>query len=590
MILTRRFLPYFITQCLGALNDNVYKNVLLLLVTYSQIGHLPIDINLFVNLAAGLFILPFFLFSAHAGLIADNMDKALLIQRLKLLEVIIMCCGALAIVTQSYLLMLVLLFLMGTQSAFFGPVKYSLLPKVLTDTELVRGNAWVEMGTFISILFGTITAGLIVASDHAQTYAAISVFVLACIGYISSRFIPPVSLSLPAKKLRFTPLSGSLASIKKVKMTHAVWMAVLAISWFWFLGATYLTQFPNFARLHLNAGATVVSLLLALFSIGIAVGSLLCERLSFKRVELGIIPFGLLGLSLFGIDLYFSIPVEVIGPLYHATSFVIETLYYRLMFDLFMIGVSGGLFIVPLYSFIQARAKEGQCAQAIAANNIMNALFMVISAIFSILFLGPLGGTILELFLLLGISNLVILGLLFVRWSELRLRFATYLLSRYIFPISVNQPGMIPKEGGALLVGSSEAAKELLLIQSLSVRPILFMPTKVEERSLFAKLLRSSAQWVNTPARRLGGVNDSSATHTEGLAQAVANGELIYISAAELNGGGIDIEGLGVTHSRIDIALKNADHNVSGKLLSNRRVHIVLTAAKGSERSHMPQA
>ena len=278
MILTRRFLPYFITQCLGALNDNVYKNILLLLVTYSQLASLPIDVNLFVNLAAGLFILPFFLFSAHAGLIADNIDKAILIRRLKLLEVIIMCCGAAAIVSQSYLIMLVLLFLMGTQSAFFGPVKYSLLPMVLKDNELVRGNAWVEMGTFISILTGTIVAGLIVASDYTNTLAAIIVVFLASVGYISSRFIPSIPLSFEPKKLRFTPFSGSIASLKKARRTPSIWMAVLAISWFWFLGATYLTQFPNFAKLHLHAGATVVSLLLALFSVGIAAGSFLCDH------------------------------------------------------------------------------------------------------------------------------------------------------------------------------------------------------------------------------------------------------------------------------------------------------------------------
>ncbi len=431
MILTRCFLPYFITQCLGALNDNVYKNILLLLVTYSQLASLPIDVNLFVNLAAGLFILPFFLFSAHAGLIADNIDKAILIRRLKLLEVVIMCCGAVAIVSQSYLIMLVLLFFMGTQSAFFGPVKYSLLPKVLKSNELVRGNAWVEMGTFISILLGTIVAGLIVASDNANMIAAMTVVALAFVGYISSWFIPPIPLTIEPKKFRFTPFSGSIASINKARSTPSIWIAILAISWFWFVGATYLTQFANFTKLHLHAGTTVVSLLLALFSIGIAVGSFLCDRMSFKQVELGLLPFALLGLTIFGIDLYWAAadlnPVDI----YTAGRFIDEPQHYRLMFDLFMIGVSGGLFIVPLYAFIQARAKEGECAQAIAANNIMNALFMVISAVFAIIILGPLGGSILQLFLVLAVSNIAVGALLFIKLPEMRLRLVTYLMARF---------------------------------------------------------------------------------------------------------------------------------------------------------------
>lgn len=529
MILTRRFLPYFITQCLGALNDNVYKNILLLLVTYSQLASLPIDVNLFVNLAAGLFILPFFLFSAHAGLIADNIDKAILIRRLKLLEVIIMCCGAAAIVSQSYLIMLVLLFLMGTQSAFFGPVKYSLLPKVLKDVDLVRGNAWVEMGTFISILIGTIVAGLIVASDHANTLAAITVVFLASVGYISSRFIPSIPLSFEAKKLSFTPFSGSIACLRKARRTPSIWMAVLAISWFWFLGATYLTQFPNFAKLHLHAGATVVSLLLALFSVGIAAGSFLCDRMSFKRVELGLLPFGLLGLAIFGIDLYWAIPESNPVDVYTAGSFIGEPQHYRLMFDLFMVGASGGLFIVPLYAFIQARSKEGECAQAIAANNIMNALFMVMSAIFAIIFLGPWGGSILQLFLVLALANLLVGAWLFISLAELRLRLVTYLLARFIYPLSVAQGDSLPKRGGAILTGSSSAAKDLFLMQSLSVRPIFFILGQPLETGFLAKLLRTSGNVFEAAASQPGKAAEGSQEYIEHLTKALANDELVYL-------------------------------------------------------------
>lgn len=530
MILSRRFLPYFITQCLGALNDNVYKNVLLLLVTYSQLKTLPIDVNLFVNLAAGLFILPFFLFSAHAGLIADNIDKAILIRRLKLLEVIIMCCGAAAIMTHSYLLMLLLLFLMGTQSAFFGPVKYSLLPRVLLDIELVRGNAWVEMGTFISILVGTITAGLIVASDHANIFASFLVVILALIGYISSRFIPLIPTTAEVKKIRFTPFSGLISSIKRVKRSPSIWAAIMAISWFWFLGATYLTQFPNFAKLHLHSGATVVSLLLALFSIGIAAGSFLCDRLSFRQVELGILPFGLLGLAIFGVDLYLAVPSKSPEVIYSALTFIAEPQHYRLMFDLFMVGVSGGLFIVPLYAFIQARSNERECAQAIAANNIMNALFMVVSAVFAIIFLGVLGASILQLFLLLAIANLLFSLFLYTRLPELRLRFVCYLFGRFINPLAVKDRKVIPARGSALLIGDLTSAKDFVLLQSLTVNPIQFLWLDAPHNGFFINLLRSASNIIEggDTTDKQGAPN--LALIEQKLTQSSHSEQLIYVS------------------------------------------------------------
>lgn len=426
MLFSRRFLPYFVTQCLGALNDNVFKNVLLLLVAYSQVDELPIEINLFVNLAAGLFILPFLLFSAHAGQVADYVDKSVLIRRLKLLELLIMSLAVFAIVSHSYMVMLLLLFLMGVQSAYFGPVKYSLLPRVLDNSELVSGNAWVEIGTFLAILAGTIFAGLIVASDNASYFAAASVFILALIGALSSWFIPSIPAH-SAQKPCFSIVLATVSNINKTRKTPAIWKAILAISWFWFVGATYLTQFPNFARISLHADPTVVSLLLLLFSVGIAVGSFVCERLSCKRVELGIMPLGLVLLAGFGIDLYFALPDKpVLDVLYHWQSFVAKASHYRLMIDLFMIGVGGGLFIVPLYTYIQARAKEGECAQAIASNNIINALFMVSSALFAMFTLNVLQWQIEQLFLVLAMTNLIVLGLLFYGWPELPLSMSSY--------------------------------------------------------------------------------------------------------------------------------------------------------------------
>ncbi|WP_299810840.1 MFS transporter [uncultured Shewanella sp.] len=474
MLFSRRFLPYFVTQCLGALNDNVFKNVLLLLVTYSQVELLPIDIHLFVNLAAGLFILPFLLFSAHAGQLADSVDKALLIRRLKLLELIIMSVAIFAIISHSYMLMLLLLFLTGVQSAYFGPVKYSLLPRVLHESELVSGNAWVEMGTFLAILIGTISAGMIVASDKATYWAAATVFILALIGISASWFIP----SIPAHsdvKPRFSIFSATIDNINKARQSSAIWTAILAISWFWFVGATYLTQFPNFARITLNADARVVSLLLLLFSVGIGVGSFVCERLSCRRVELGIMPLGLLLLACFGIDLYFALPKQAtLVALYQLDSFIAETGHYRLMFDLLMIGVGGGLFIVPLYTYIQVRAKEGECAQAIASNNIVNALFMVTSAIFSMLVLNVLQWPIEQLFLVLAVANILVLLYLFWRWPELLLSCVSYFIRRVSHKIQVLDLESLHKSSKLLVVTEQASWRELMVIFGSFNHPVLF--------------------------------------------------------------------------------------------------------------------
>ncbi|WP_084267054.1 MFS transporter [Shewanella marina] len=407
MFFSRRFLPYFITQCLGALNDNVYKNVLLLMVTYASLNNLPMPVNLFVNLAAGVFILPFLLFSVHAGVIADHCDKAQLIKRLKWLELVIMCCAAAAMLSQSYLLMLLLLFLMGTQSAYFGPVKYALLPQALAPAELVTANAWVELGTFLSILAGTIAAGVLMSLSNGIELSAMLVVVLAAFGVCSSQFMQP----LPPSKQQYQ--ASEVGWLQRIRQQPTILIAILAISWFWFVGAVYLTQFANFTRLYLGAEPSVVSLLLGLFSVGIAVGSFTAVKLSSAKVELGILPIGLSGLALFGIDFMYGLPtvtqqLEAIS----FSQFINQANYYRTLVDLFMIGVSAGIYIVPLYSFIQQQALAHERSQVIAANNIFNALFMVCAAIISILWLQVMGLSIVSLFALIAVTNLIVLILL----------------------------------------------------------------------------------------------------------------------------------------------------------------------------------
>lgn len=479
MFLSKRFFPFFVTQCLGALNDNVYKNVLFLMVTYSLIDSLPVSVNLFVNLAAGLFILPFFLFSAHAGAVADSMDKAKLIRRLKLIEVLIMACAATAIMTENALLMLVLLFLTGTQSAYFGPVKYALLPQALKASELVKGNAWVEMGTFLSILVGTLTAGLLLAMPNGTLIASCLVLFLSIMGFISSVNIPALP-SHSNQKVKFKPISGLKKTLNVAQKQRGIWMSILAISWFWFMGATYLTQFPNFAHEHLFADSTVVSLLLALFSIGIATGSWLCQKLSFDHVELGILPFGILGLTLFGLDLLWAVPSHSLSPAqyYSVESFISESKHVRVMMDLFFVGVSGGVFIVPLYSFIQSRSNQGECARSIAANNIMNALFMVGSALVSIFVLSVLSLSIVELFAIMAVGNFLVAIYVYRQVPEFTQRFISYLLSHCMYRVSVEGRQHIPETGAALIIANHVSYVDSLILMGTSTRPVRFVMDK----------------------------------------------------------------------------------------------------------------
>ncbi|GIU08390.1 MFS transporter [Shewanella morhuae] len=522
-------MPYFVTQCLGALNDNFYKNILLLLVTFSQVQDLPISVDLFVNLAAGLFILPFFLFSAHAGVVADNMDKAKLIRQLKLLEVIIMFSAAIAILNGNYMMMLLLLFLTGSQSAYFGPVKYSLLPQALQEDELVSGNAWVEMGTFLSILIGTLSAGILIFEDNGTQWSAIIVALLALLGYLASRAIPALPPQGTIEKIRFRPLSGTWRSIQKVRQTPSIWMAIIAISWFWFLGATYLTQFPNFTKLHLHSGAAVVSLLLGLFSIGIAVGSFICERFSYGHVELGLLPFGALGLTLFGIDLLWAIPPVPIDAsvVYGVNAFITQSQHFRVMLDFFMIGVSGGLFIVPLYAFIQSRSAKGECAQAIAANNIMNALFMVASALLSMLLLGIAGWSIPQLFLLLAVMNFGMILYVYSQVPEFTLRFISYLLSHVIYRVTVTGREKIPKQGAGIIVCNHVSDVDALIIMGTSIRPIRFvMEQSVSERPLLKSVFcHAGVIPICSPKQ-----SDTTYTHAfEAIHEALSNNELVCI-------------------------------------------------------------
>lgn len=494
LLSSRRFLPYFVTQALGAFNDNVFKNALLLFITF---GGLAAQENtaLYTNLAAGLFILPFFLFSPIAGQIADSREKSQLIRWVKILEIIIMCLAAGALFFDNVTILLSLLFLMGLQSALFGPVKFALLPQHLKEEELVGGNALVEVGTFLAILTGTICAGVFFGFEQNKAWIATGIVVFAVLGYLSSRSIPMASANNPDLQINWNPITEMSNTFGQAKKTRSVLLSILAISWFWFLGASYLTQFPNFTRDYLGGNTQIVTLLLTLFSLGVAIGSLLCERLSGHKIELGIVPVGSIGMSVFGIDLYFAASnISVIEGM-SAFAFISDSSNWRLMFDIAMISAFGGIYVVPLQALIQNRSEEKVRAQIIAANNMLNALFMVASATISIMLLSVLKISLPEYFLVLGILNIFVALYVFSTVPEFVLRFFIWVLTHTMYRVSKFDLDKVPDDGPAVLVCNHVSYVDALLIAGSHHRPIRF----VMDRSISEmKGLKQFFKWAKT--------------------------------------------------------------------------------------------
>ena len=471
----RRFLPFFITQFLGAFNDNIYKNALLLMVAFAAATSLPFNSALFINLAAGLFILPFFLFSGIAGQLADKYEKSLIIRRIKLLEIGIMAVACVFIMTQNYLMMLILLFLMGTQSAFFGPVKYAIIPQHLSEEELVGGNALVEMGTFVAILAGTLGAGMLTELDNVTIWVSCTVMVLASLGWFASRYIPESRASAPDLNINWNIFTQTIAIVRASYKDKAIFQSILAISWFWALGAAYLTQLPNLSSKILNGEPQVVSIMLTAFIVGVAAGSLLCDKLSGRQIEIGIVPIGSIGLTIFGVDLYFAIDPVTTSVLIDISTFLSHSQNLRVLFDLSMLGAFGGLFIVPLYTFIQQRTKEDHRARVIASLNVMNSLFMVGSAVLGMILLGVVGLSIAEFFLILSIANLVVCLYIYLQVPEFTLRFAAWMLSHVLYRVKRINLKHIPKTGSVILTCNHVSFVDVILLLGSVRRPIRFI-------------------------------------------------------------------------------------------------------------------
>lgn len=480
LISQRRFAPFFITQLLGAFNDNVYKNALMVLLAFQGATLVDMDSNTLINLCAGLFILPFFLFSATAGQLADKYEKAHLIRWVKLLEIFIMLGAAVSFYFKNVYLLIGLLFLMGFQSSLFGPVKYSILPQHLKPTELVGGNALVEAGTFVAILLGTIAGGILVGwGDNGVHMVGLMVVVFAVMGYLSSRYIPLAKPAAPDLKINWNPVSETWRTYQFARKNRSVYLSILGVSWFWFFGATYLTQIPNYSRLTLGANEQVVTLLLATFSIGIGLGSLLCEKMSSHKVELGLVPFGSIGLTLFSVDLYFAAPAALasVDPtqLLNASTFVSDSGNWRVIADIMLMGIFGGFYVVPLYAIIQQRSEPSHRSRIIAGNNILNAFFLVLSALLAMLFLGQLNFSIPEFFLVVAALNAIVAIYIYTLVPEFLMRFIVWLLIHSIYRVDKNGLDSIPDEGGAVLVCNHVSLVDALVIAGCIRRPVRFV-------------------------------------------------------------------------------------------------------------------
>ena len=416
----RRFLPLFITQFLGALNDNLFKNALLVIVVSTAIGAADNNnTNFITNLAAGLFILPFFLFSTLAGHLADHFDKAYLIRRIKFAEIVLMLMGFFSLWQENINLMLLVLFLLGVQSAFFGPLKYAIIPQHISDNELLAANAQVGMGTFVSILLGTLIGGWLVTEPQGPMQLGALIVLVAIIGWLSSCQIPnaPSEKTPSAHRVPFNPIRETAVNYRLAKHNKTVFYCIFSCSWFWLYGACFLTQVPNFSVSILGGDPKLISVLLGAFIIGVAMGSLCCNRLSRGQVEPGLVPIGVIGLSLFAIDLYFSSTAyaainssrDTVLPL----AFLSMSAGLRVVVDLLFIGIFGGLFIVPIYAMIQRNTDGITRARVISVNNIFSALFMVSGSLLGMFFLSYLGWSIPQFFLILAFLNLIFMGTIF---------------------------------------------------------------------------------------------------------------------------------------------------------------------------------
>jgi 1-acyl-sn-glycerol-3-phosphate acyltransferase len=470
----RRFAPFFWTQFLGAANDNLFKFAFTVLVTYQlQVAWLPPAL---AGLVIGaLFILPFLLFSATSGQLADKYDKTALIRFVKSLEIAIMAIAGTGFVLTNVPLLLGCVFLMGLHSTLFGPVKFAYLPQHLNERELTGGNGMVEMGTFVAILLGNVVGGLLIAWPVVGgSFVAAACVGLAVLGRITAQLVPASPATDPQLRINWNPLTETWRNLVLAHGNIVVFRSLLGISWMWFFGAVFLSQFPSFAKEVLHGDEHVASLLLVVFSIGIGTGSLLCEVLSKRHVEIGLVPLGAIGMSVFAIDLYFASHALPASPVMGVAAFLAQAAHWRVMADLALLSLFAGLYSVPMYALIQLRSQPTHRARIIAANNILNALFMIASSVLAGALLGA-GFSVPQVFLFTGLANAVVAFYIFMLVPEYLLRFIAFVVSRCVYRFRVSGDDHIPLTGAAILVCNHVSFIDAILLMAASPRPIRFI-------------------------------------------------------------------------------------------------------------------
>lgn len=524
----RRFLPFFLVQCLGAFNDNVYRQAIIALLFWMGVS--AEERTLYTNLAPAIFILPYFLFSALAGQLAEKWEKSRLVRLTTTMEIFIMSLAGLGFVLQNMGILLVALFLTGVQSTLFGPVKYSILPGVLRREELTGGNGLVEMGTSVSILAGMLAGGgiFLIAQQHGPQLAACAIIALALLGRWVSGFIPQVAAGAPDLRIHINPLRESLAILRLTRKQLAVRNGILGVSWFWFIGTVITSQLPSYAEVNLGGRQELYLFALALFSVGTGLGSLLCEKLSGRRVELGLVPLGAAGVSLAMLDLYFARSGEALVQGLSIAEFIRQPGSLRIIIDLLTVGMFTGFFVVPLFALIQSRTPASELSRVIAGLNIQNSLFIVAAAGIGIFVQQVLGWTIPQVFLALAIANLVVTAWIFTIVPEFAMRFVVWLMLGLLYRIRSHKvETAIPEEGAALIVCNHVSYMDALILSASIKRPVRFV--------MYHKIFRIPVlNWIFRVARAIpiAGARENPALMQQAfddIDAALASGELVCI-------------------------------------------------------------
>jgi len=503
LLAQRRFAPLFWVQFLGAANDNIFKFGFTLLATYAAARWGGVDPKLAGFLIGALFIAPFMLFSATSGQLADKLEKSWFIRRVKEAEIAVMVIGGAGLLLHNAWLVYAAVFLLGLQATVFGPVKYSYLPQHLDTHELTGGNGMVEMGTFVAILLGTIGGGLLISEfgdAGAAAVAAVSL-ALAVLGRLAAQFVPHSPAADPALRINLNPFTETWANLRIAHRDAAVFNSIIGISWLWFFGSIFLTSFTPYARENLGATESVVTLLLAVFSIGIGAGSLACERLSRRRVEIGLVPLGSIGMTLFAVDLYFASvafrPMQAGG----IGAFFAQPGAWRILIDLALLAFSAGLYSVPLYALIQSRAERSHVARIVAANNILNAVFMVVASLAAAALLHA-GLSIPQLFLVTALMNAAVALYIYRLVPEFLLRFLAWILVHTVYRVRSTGTDHIPLAGPAVLACNHVSFVDAVVIMGESPRPLRFvMDHRIFKIPLMNWFFKSAKAIAIAPAR-----------------------------------------------------------------------------------------